>query len=106
MLQRLFPTNEFGYPDQDAASRLPLSNVFVMGIEEFERLMGCVRVGEVKLPDLLREAALANQDGRTSRMFFSDFLTGYVKEWTLPSVLEKAQEQVHERISEALSGHE
>ncbi|MDR6493514.1 GapS1 family protein [Paraburkholderia sp. 22099] len=106
MLQRLYPADEFGYPDHDAARRLPLSNVFVMGIEEFERVMGCVRIGEVKLPDLLREAALANQDGRTSRMFFSDFLKGYVKEWTLPSILEKAQDQVQEKIRAALSGRE
>jgi len=104
MLQRLFPPDEFGYPNEDAAHRLPLSNVFVMGIEEFERLIGCVSAGEVELPDLLREAALANQDGSTSRMFFSDFLKGYAKEWTLPAVLAKAQDEVQEKISEALSG--
>jgi hypothetical protein len=59
--------------------RLPLSNVFVMGIEEFERLMGSVRASEVNLSDLLREAAAANLDDRTSRIFFSDCLKKFVK---------------------------
>ncbi|KDR41178.1 GapS1 family protein [Caballeronia glathei] len=104
MLQRLFPAGEFGYPDEEAARCLPLSNVFVMGIEEFERLMGCVKAGEVKLPELLREAALANQDGRTSRMFFSDFLKKYVKAWTLPTVLQEVQQDVEDQIHAALTG--
>jgi hypothetical protein len=50
-----------------------------MGIEEFERLMGSVRASEVNLSDLLREAAAANLDDRTSRIFFSDCLKKFVK---------------------------
>ncbi len=102
MLQRLFPPEEFGYPDENAARRLPLSNVFVMGIEEFERLIGSVKAGEVNLSELLHEAAILNHDGPTSRIFFSDFLKKYVKAWTIPVVLENAQGKVDGQIESAL----
>jgi hypothetical protein len=102
-LQRLVPPDARGYPDEDTELRMPLSNVFVMGIEEFEHLMGAVRTNKIELPQLLRDAAAANQDGSTSRIFFSDFFSKYVRDtgWTRPQLLLDAQKRVDAYIAEA-----
>lgn len=103
-LQRLYTPGVFGYPDDDAKCRLPLSNVFILSIEDFENTMGCVGAGEVNLSALLKESAIANQNGQSARMFFSDFLAKYTKRWSLPSVLESAREAAEDRLSDALGG--
>lgn len=102
MLQRLYAPGALGYPDEYAATRLPLINVFVLGIEDFENLMGCVKSGEVDLSALLKEAAVANQRGDTSRMFFSDFLSKYTEKWTQPTVLAHARRDAEARMFESL----
>lgn len=101
-LQRLIPEEHRGYPDATAEHTLPLSNVFVMGIEEFERLVGAVRAGEVNLPEVLRDAAMANDNGATSRMFFSDFFENQVGPtgWTTPRLMSEARERVYELIAQ------
>lgn len=103
-LQRLVPEDARGYPNEEAERRLPLSNVFVMGIEEFERLIGGVRANEISLPLLLRDAAAANQDGSTSRTCFSDFFSERVQDtgWTLPQLLREAQERIDEQLAKAI----
>lgn len=98
MLQRLYAPGAFNYPDEDAAKRLPLTNVFVLSVEEFENVMGCVRAGEVDLSALLKEASIANQRGDTARMFFEDFLSKHTKQWTQPKVLEQARRDAEARM--------
>ena len=66
------PPDEIGCPDDDveARERLPLSNVFMMGTAEDERLIGAVRAGQVNLPALLREAMQNNMDPPDGRALF------------------------------------
>lgn len=100
MLAKLFPAGRFGYPDDEAATRLPLLNVFILSIEDYEHLMGCVRAGEVNLAQLLKQAAQANERGDTARMFFSDFLRPYTKAWTRPKVIDAAMDASEARMLE------
>lgn len=104
-LQQLYAPGAFDYPDEQTKQRLPLSNVFVLSIEDFENTMGCVGAGEVNLSVLLKEAAVANQDGQSARMFFSDFLGKYTKRWSQPFVLREALEAAEARVFAALGGH-
>lgn len=101
-LKRLFASNKMAYPDADAELRLPLSNVFIMSIDNFENTIGCVGAGEVSFSTLLKEAAIANQDGATGRMFFSDFLHKYTKKWSQPRLLREALEASERRTEEVL----
>lgn len=103
-LQRMYPSGTFDYPNEDAARRLPLSNVFIVSIEDFEHTMGCVVAGEIDLSKVLKEAALANQRADTARMFFSDFLGKYTKRWTQASALRQAREESELRVVTALGG--
>ena len=104
-LQRLYAPGAFDYPDEHAKHRLPLSNVFILSIEDFENAMGCVGSGEVNLSVLLKESAIANQDGQSARMFFSDFLAKYTDRWSLPSVLEEARGAAEARLADAFGGN-
>jgi len=101
MLKRLYAPDMLNYPDEHATERLPLHNVFVLGIEDYENLMGCVKSGEVELSKLLKEASLANQRGDTARMFFADFLGQHTKRWTQPTVLEQARQASEIRMTAA-----
>lgn len=70
LLQRLYPTGRFDYPNGDEGVRLkqrmPLQNIFIVSIADFEVLMGHVRATGAALGALLRDAATANADPNTS----------------------------------------
>lgn len=104
-LQRLYEPGTFNYPSDEAMQRLPLSNVFILSIEDFEHTMGCVASGEINLSALLKGAVLANGQGDTARMFFSDFLGKHTKRWTQPQVLIEARRAAEARITAALGGN-
>ena len=103
-LQRLFAEGEFNYPDGEAEALLPLSNVFIVSIGDFERVIGCVRTGEVDLADALRKAAAANKEPQTARLFLSDFLKEHTNRWTSSRLVSETREAVEARVIEALGG--
>lgn len=101
-LKRLYAPGRLNYPDAEAEQYLPLSNVFILSIEDFERTIGCVAAGEINLSTILKEAVTANQNGATARMFFSDFIGQYTKRWAIPSVMQDARQAADARIKSAL----
>jgi hypothetical protein len=103
-LQRLYASGVFDYSDAAAEQRLPLSNVFILSVEDFERTMGCVAAGEINLSAVLKDAVIANQRGDTARMFFSDFFGQYTKRWSVPAVMQDARRAAEGRIVATLGG--
>lgn len=101
-LQRLFAPGMFDYPNAAAQARLPLTNVFIVSIEDFENAMGCVAAGEVDLSEVLKEAAVANQRGDTAKMFFADFLAKHTNKWTQPECLVAARRASEARMAKVL----
>lgn len=101
MLQRLFSPGDFEYPELEAAHRLPLSNVFIVSIEDFENIVGCVKSGEVDLSVLLKEASENNKRGETARTVFSDFLGNHTRRWTQSQPLAQARAASEERTHRA-----
>lgn len=101
-MRLLYPPSKFDYPDADAQQRLPLSNVFILSIEDFERTIGCVAAGEINLSAVLKDAVVANQRGDTARMFFSDFIGNYTKNWSIPAMMQDARQSAERRIAAAL----
>ena len=101
-LQQLYAPGSFDYPDGETASRLPLTNVFVLSIEDYEHLIGCMKAGEVNLSSLLKECAEANKSGATARLVFSHFLEQRTKKWTMPTLLQRAQEDLYARAFKLL----
>lgn len=99
-LQRLLPKGAFTYPDDDpsAESRLPFGNVFIVSIEDFEAVMGCVQSGIVDLPKLVMEAAEANLRADSARLFFADFIKKHLKSCPLPTLIIQAREESEARL--------
>lgn len=98
-MRLLYPPGEFDYPDAGAEQCLPLSNVFILSIEDFEHTMGCVAAGELNLSAVLKDAVVANQHADTARMFFSDFIGKYTKRWAMPAVMQDARRSAERRIA-------
>jgi hypothetical protein len=105
MLQHLYGLNKITCPDADAERRLPLRNVFVLSIEEFENLTSCIKSGAVNLSELLKKAAKANESGlgTNSRLFISDFLKESPEDWPQCQLLAQAREDTSRRL-EAIIG--
>lgn len=101
-MQRLYEPGKFAYPDAEAEQRLPLSHIFILSIEDFERTMGCVAAGDINLSAVLKDAVVANQRADTARMFFSDFIGEYTKHWAMPAVMQDARRSAERRIADAL----
>lgn len=101
LLLRLYKAGEFDYPDMASKHNLPLSNVFVLSIESFERLSCAVAAGEVALPALMREAATKNRDPATSAILFDAFVDKYVSRMRLPDLIESARRASEARLATA-----
>jgi len=101
-LKRLYAPDAFRYPDDDpdAAQRLPLTNVFIVGIQDYELVMSGVKVGLIDLSAMLKKAAEANQHGQTARLFLADFMREDLKACPLPLVLEQAKNDAEARVTQ------
>ena len=100
-LQRIFPKGQFTYPedDPDAERRLPLGNVFIISIEDYELVMCCVKEGLVNLSEVVKSAAAANSRPESSKFFFADFLRPYIQKCGLPPLIQQAQEAAEARLN-------
>ncbi|MBX9917926.1 MAG: hypothetical protein E6Q59_04630 [Nitrosomonas sp.] len=81
---------------------LPLINIVIVSIEEFEHLMGCVIKKEIDLVSFLREVAAAHSDPKTSVMFIDQMLSSKTKKFKLPQLLETANRRVEGLLRKVL----
>ena len=92
-------------PEPGGDEYLPLENIFVLGIDQFELLLAYVRTAEISIGEVLRDAARANSDSKTARLFFWDHIKerGMVELAAFPSQLvEDAKEHSATRLIRAL----
>ena len=86
--------------DAQAAQRMPLLNAVILGISDFEKLIGAVRSNDLDLSKVLRDATRANADPMTGKMLFLQHLPR--TRWGKTPVLWNATERSLERLSIAL----
>jgi hypothetical protein len=107
--QRMFNRDIFephgfvGAPTVAQLEKLPLINIVIVSIEEFEHLMGCVRNGEIDLVAFLREVAEAHTDPQTSVMFIDQMLGSKTKKWRHPHLIEDASQHAMGMLKEVLT---
>ena len=85
-------------PTAEHLKRLPLKNVVIASIDEFEHLMGGVRDGRIQLVPFLREVAAANADPLTSVMFLDQLIAKKASGGSPPFVIEQARERAEATI--------
>lgn len=90
-------------PTAEQLERLPLTNIVIVSIEEFEHLMGCVLKGEIDLVGFLGEVAEAHSDPATSVMFVDQLLGPKVKAWRLTNALDQARQRAEATLEVVLS---
>jgi len=92
-------------PELGINEYLPLENIFVLGIDQFELLLAYVQTSGVSIGEVLRDAAQSNMEIGKSKLFFWDHIKarGKVKLNEFPSrLVANAKEASVERLSNAL----
>lgn len=90
-------------PTAEQLERLPLKNIVIVSIEEFEHMMGCILKKEIELVAFLREVAAANSDPKTSVLFIDQLLGHKTKKWQISGALKQASEQAEATLQGVLS---
>ncbi len=72
--QSLMPDIPLFAPDAPGADRMPLNQIFVVDITDYERIMCAVAEGKVNLAELLQRAAIANQNHVDGRLQLSQHI--------------------------------
>jgi len=91
-------------PSAAQLSTLPLENIVIASISEWEHLTGCVGRGEIELVPFLRDAVVANKDPSKSFMFIDQFLGGRTKGWPQAKLLEVTSDEVERSLVRGLGG--
>lgn len=99
---RINPESGFFRPTPSQLGRLPLKNIFVLSIEEFEHLVGAIADGSIDLVPLLQKAAEDNTDLATSSMHFDQILAKQVRRWNHPRLIRAARLRAERRLSQWL----
>lgn len=86
-------------PDAHQLARLPLKNIIIASIAEFEHLMGAVAAAELDLLGFLRKVAQANKDPSTSVMFLQQMLDTRSR---LPQALTEARNEAEATLRSIL----
>lgn len=109
-LKRMFRDNAFNpvekespCPTFDQLSRLPLKNILLTSIDEFEHLIGCVINKEITLVEFLHEIAEANMNPAMAAMFMDQYLVSKTKAWYQPRALIYAREAAEETLTGAFN---
>lgn len=104
-LASMYPPDTFTCPSPECAQFLPLSNIYVLSIEDFERLISGISSTEFALPSFLDDCVEANQKADTSVHFFEQHLD----RWKLPRVyselVENALKDITVRLGRAFERH-
>lgn len=101
---RINPESKFFGASQTQLNRLPLKNIFILSIEEFEHLCGAVADGQVNLGELLGVASKENADPQTSSLHFDQILRSRVKHWTPSKLIQNAKRKIEGQLQIALKG--
>lgn len=73
-LEELLPAGTIDFDDAGVNHRLPLKNVHIVSIDDFELLQAGVKDGKIELLAFLREVTTRNSDPSTAEFFLSDHL--------------------------------
>ena len=102
-LKDMYPEGKLDYPSDQAAKYLPLERIYLLSVDEFERLISAARLKKISIPDFLAKCVKDDSDPNTAAYFFEMHLTrnNIERGWS-PLVVE-AMEQAEQRIVPLLS---
>lgn len=101
-LASLYPDQSMAQTSAIASRNLPISQILVMSILDFERMIGCVIDKQATLSQIVHDVSTANADPLTAKMFIGDHLYRYTKRFRDSSLIQDAVRTSMERLKCAL----
>ncbi len=100
-LASMYPPGTLTYPNSESGQFLPLDHIYVLSIDDFERLMAGAL--EFDLPSFLRECVEADRRSETSVHFFEQHLNRRKVPWQFSKLVATAIDDVSSRLARAFS---
>ena len=101
-LADIYPEGKFSPPTELAARTLPVAHIYVLSVEDFERLMAATRRGEIDLPAFLAEIVRLDADPSTMTFFLHQHLDQRGISHHTSDLVHQAMEAVHARLEPIL----
>jgi len=101
-LADIYPDDKFRPPTEVAARTLPIAHIYVLSVEDFERLMVATRQGEIDLPTFLAEIVTLDADPQTMAYFLHQHLDQRGISHHTSDLVHQAMEATHVRLEPIL----
>jgi hypothetical protein len=102
-LASMYPEGTLAYPNSDAERLLPLGRVYVLSIEDFERLSSAAAQGQLDLPAFLAACVEDDNAPPTARLLFEQHLNHHNVLIQFSAPVERAIDACSSRLETALS---
>jgi hypothetical protein len=99
----MLPTGALDYPSEEARALLPLEHIYVVNVDDYERLIAEAAIVDGSLPDFLAECVTCDSDSTTSCFYFSQHLDRMGLSGASPLVSD-AFDAAMKRLTGALGG--
>lgn len=101
--EEVFSRKKTAFEQKYPLSNLPLNNIYVISIDEFERLISAVEYGEIDLFHFLEQAAFQDSDHKTAKYTFDQHLSS-LNAGRVSNVVSQALNDSQKRIELVLAG--
>ena len=102
ILREMYPAGTLDYPSPAEERYLPLQHVYVVSVDDFERLMAAARTPGFDIPEFLERCVEADSNLSTSKFLFEMHLDVLRVPHGCSSVLSEALNRAQERLVNAL----
>lgn len=105
-LLALYPEGRAVELAAEASAQLPPENIFIISIDDFERLNAAARAKTLDIAAFLRRCAERDSDPTTAKYYFDQHLTSERVDYGWSQLVQDALDSSEERIRSALGGHD
>ena len=99
----MYPEGTLDYPDAEAERFLPLERIYVLAIDDFERLTNAAASDRIELPAFLASCVQDDAEPRTARQLFEQHLNERSVPMRFSHTVESAIDAGMARLRGALS---
>lgn len=103
-LREVYPAGTLDYPDAEAERFLPLERVYVLSVNDFERVAAAIRHDRLHLPTLLSQCVESDRAPQTSKFFFHQHLDALKIKNGRSVLIDEALDAVVARFEAGASG--
>ncbi len=101
-LESIYPEGTLSYPNADAERFLPLKRIYVLSIEDFERLVSAAANNTISIPDFLAVCVADDDLPESQLMFFEQHLDRHKIQLSFSAVVETAMNEGTSRLERAM----